>query len=92
MKFFKIITYVFLIGFIIDLFGDFFSTEKLKEEASLLGFKGSLTLGIYCLLASINILDIESDLISNIIWFLAIPFSIATIYYMNENNKQESNS
>ncbi|CAL2108180.1 conserved hypothetical protein [Tenacibaculum sp. 190524A02b] len=44
MKFFKIITYVFLIGFIIDLIGDFFNLEKLSDDFKTLPPKGRVAL------------------------------------------------
>lgn len=81
MRFLKFIAYLFLIGFIIDLFYKFFDFDKFIDDSKAMGFKASATLVLFGIIVAI--IEHFKGFEAGVNWFLylIIPTLITAFYF-----------
>lgn len=89
MKFFKIITYVFVIGFIIDLIGDFFSVDKMSDDFKALTPRSRIA-SIVSAVMTVTVAQFAS--VGWVVFTFFVGFCSMVFYYIDDSEKEEKES
>ncbi|CAA0253766.1 hypothetical protein [Tenacibaculum maritimum] len=88
MRVLKILAYLCLIGFVVDLFYKFFNFESFKENVKFQGIKASIAIAIQSLITVLLWQFKGGDIALKFFGITFIPFLFAEIYFVIQHQKE----